>query len=192
MIKTLRITTVIVVVLAGVLFVIPVVFGAREDERIEKLLNGPSIIEQFNNTVGSDTKPSQKRISPLVEQARAFALFLNPPVTQSRPPTRPVFQRQQDIPRPDAPVSAKFTLVATSVNESNPEQSFALINEPAKGLHWVRQSTTVGHLELDLIKDGVVVVKDKQSTFEIRTEERPAMSSLLEGAPPAAVRSPAQ
>ncbi len=192
MIKTLRITTVIVVVLAGVLFVIPVVFGAREDERVEKLLNGPSIIEQFNNTAGGNAKPSQRRISPLVEQAQAFALFLNPPVTQNRPPSRPVARRQQDIPRPETAVSAKFTLVATSVNESNPEQSFALINEPGKGIHWVRQSETVGHLDFELIKDGVVVVKDKQSTFEISTEERPTMSTLLEGAPQVGARSPAQ
>jgi len=133
MIKTLRITTVIVVLLAGVLFVVPVVFGGREDDRIEKLLNGPGIIEHFNNTVGSNTKPNQKRISPLVEQAQAFALFIDPPARKSRPPSRPAIHRQQQIPKPDAPVSAKFTLVATSVNESNPEQSFCTYKRTGQG-----------------------------------------------------------
>ncbi len=57
-----------------------------------------------------------------------------------------------------------------------------LIDEPGKGLHWVRQSSMVGHLLIKEVKDGIVVVKDNNGTFELKAEEEPHIS-LLEGAP---------
>ena len=49
MIKTLRITSVVAAILAVILFIFPVVFGGRSDERIEGFLNSPSVIEKFNH-----------------------------------------------------------------------------------------------------------------------------------------------
>jgi hypothetical protein len=85
--------------------------------------------------------------------------------------------------RPPAPVSPKFTLVGVSFYQSHPEQSLAFIDEPGKGLHWVRQSGEVGHLIIEQVKDGSVVVRDGQRTFEIAIQQQPAGISLLEGAP---------
>jgi hypothetical protein len=66
--------------------------------------------------------------------------------------------------------------------------SLALIDEPGKGLHWVRQSSKVGHLLIEQIKDGLIVVKDGKGTFELEAEQKPEIS-LLEGAPGASGRT---
>jgi len=178
MIKTLRITSIAAAVLAGILFVFPVVFGVRSDGQIEQFLNSAGVIAKFREAAGNKAKESESEVSPLVKQAEAFALYLNPPV---RP--KPVAQAPTVTPvvRPPAPVSAKFTLVGTSFYQSRPEQSLAFIDEPGKGLHWVRQSGEVGRLVIEQIKDGVVVVRDGQRTFEIVAEQRPTGISLLEG-----------
>jgi len=59
--------------------------------------------------------------------------------------------------------------------------SLALIDEPGKGLHWVRQSSKVGHLLIEQVKDGIVVFKDSKGTFEQKAEQKPEIN-LLEGA----------
>ncbi len=82
MIKTLRITSIVAAVLAViflVFFVFPVVFGGYSDEHLEQSLDSPGVIERFNKNVGNKAKTGQDEISPLVQQAGAFALYLNPP-----------------------------------------------------------------------------------------------------------------
>jgi hypothetical protein len=176
MIKTLRITSIAAVVLAGILFIFPVVFGVRGDGQIEQFLNSAGVIAEFREATSNKAKESDQ-VSPLVKQAEAFALYLNPP-----PKPRPVVQAPAVTPeiRPPAPVSAKFTLVGISHYQSHPEMSMALIDEPGKGLHWVRQSSEVGHLIIEQVKDGSVVVRDGQRTFEIATQQ-PTEMILLGG-----------
>ncbi len=79
-------------------------------------------------------------------------------------------------------VTPKFKVLGTSYYKGRPELSLALIDEPGKGLHWVRQSSKVGHLLIEQVKDGIVVFKDGKSTFELEAELKPEIS-LLEGAP---------
>jgi hypothetical protein len=76
------------------------------------------------------------------------------------------------------PVAAKFKLVGTSRYALHPELSLALIDEPGKGLYWVRQFSKVGHLIIEQVKDGLVVVRDGKNTFEL-VAERPEKRSLL-------------
>jgi hypothetical protein len=177
MIKTLRITSIVAVVLAGILFIFPVVFGVRGDG---PQLAGAGVIAKFKEATGNKAKESESQVSPLVKQAEAFALYMNPPpkpkLVVQAPPVTPEI-------RPPAPVSPKFTLVGVSFYQSHPEQSLAFIDEPGKGLHWVRQSDEVGHLIIEQVKDGSVVVRDGQKTFEIAIQRQPAGISLLEGAP---------
>ncbi len=177
MIGTLRITSILAVALAAILVVFSVVFGVRSDKDIEKLLSDPNVIEKFDNSAGKKAMGGSNQVSPLVQQAGAFALYLNPP----KPKTpRPATGRITSTPRgPSA--TPKFTVLGTSYNRDRPESSIALIDEPGKGLHWVRQSSMVGHLLIEEIKDGVVVVKDNNGTFELKAEEEPHIS-LLEGA----------
>lgn len=160
-----------------VFFVISVVFGAHSDEHIEKLLSSPGIIEKFNKTADNKTIRSDNEKSPLEEQAGVFALYLNPPK-----PIKPKTAKSSTTSITRGPaVTPKFKVMGTSYYKERPELSMALIDEPGKGLHWVRQSSKVGHLFIVQVKDGIVVVKDSQGTFELEAEQKPE-TSLLEGA----------
>ena len=79
MIKTLRITSIIVAALAAGFIIFPAFFTADSDNEIEKLLNSPSPIDKFKQDKDSKTTNQKDQISPLVQQAKAFALYLNPP-----------------------------------------------------------------------------------------------------------------
>jgi len=176
MIKTLRITIFASAILAVIGFIFPVVFGGRSNERIEKFLNSPTVIEQFNKAMGNVAKASDSPSSPLEQQAEAFALYLTPQRPKEAPAAlegviRPVLQ----------PVTPKFRVIATTYYQAQPELSLALIDEPGKGLHWVRQSSKVGHLVIEQVRDSLVVVSGGKGNFEIAVEQKPQMS-LLEGA----------
>ena len=188
MIKTLRITSIAAAVLAVVFFAFPAVFGVRGDEQTERFLDSAGVIEKFNKLRRGKSAKGRSQESPLVKEANDFAAYLNPekPKRERRTPTprgKPII-----TPRPKE-VSAKFTLIGTSYCASHPELSLALIDEVGKGLRWVRQSGKVGHLIIEQVKAGLVVVRDDQRTFELapqRTEKR----SLLKGAASSARTGP--
>lgn len=175
MIKTLRITSIIAVVLAVVFFALPAAFGFRGDKQIEQFLNSAGVIEGFKDAKGEKSGDNQREVSPLVKQAEAFALYLNPPPKPEPVPSAPGAKNE---PRPAGPVAAKFKLIGTSRHVLQPELSLALIDEPGKGLYWVRQSSKVGYLVIEQVRDGVVVVRDGQNTFEL-VAERPEKRSLV-------------
>ena len=191
MIKTLRITSIVAAVLAViflVFFVFPVVFGGYSDEHLESArggLDSPGVIEKFNKTVGNKAKTGQNEISPLVQQAGKFALYLDPP--KPRMPRTPTGSGTSGVTHGPA-VTPKFKVIGTSYYKGRPDLSLALIDEPGKGLHWVRQSSKVGHLLIEQVKDGLIVVKDSKGTFELEAEQKPEIS-LLEGAPGASGRT---
>jgi len=184
MIKTLRITSIVAAVLAViflVFFVFPVVFRIHSSEHISGIsagLNSPGVIEKFNTTVGNKAKTSQNQVSPLVQQAGAFALYLNPP-PDAKTPKAATGRTAGITSGPSVP--PKFKVIGTSYYKDRPELSMALIDEPGKGLRWVRQSSEVGHFLIEQVKDGLVVFKDSKGTFEQKAEQKPEMS-LLEGA----------
>lgn len=179
MIKTLRITSYFAMVLAVVFFVFPALFGVRGDKQIEQFLNSAGVIEKFKEARGGKVEDSRREISPLVKQAEAFALYLNPP---PKPKPAPSASRAKRGPRPAGPVTAKFKLIGTSRHVLQPELSLALIDEAGKGLYWVKQSSKVGHLVIEQIKDGLIVVRDGANTFEL-VAERPEKRSLLKANP---------
>ncbi len=185
MIKTLRITSAVAAILAGIFFVFPVVFGVRSDERVEEFLNLPSVREKFENAADNKAEKNESQVSPLVEQAKAFALYLNPlKPTIPKTPTRP---KTVDI-ADELPVTPKFKVYGTSHCEGRPEMSLALIDEPGKGRHWVRQSSKVGHLLIEQVKDGLVIVKGSEGTFELVVEQTP-QANLLEVVSPISART---
>ncbi len=178
MLKTLRITSVLAVLLATVFLVLPAVFGVRRDEGAEQFLSAPGATEQFNRAKGQKTSGGEGQVSPLVKEAEAFALYLNPPKPKT-PPRQAVREGGVSAPRPPV-ISAKFNLIGTSYYALRPELSLALIDEPGKGFHWVRQSGKVGHLIIEKIQDGLVVVLDGKRTYELEVE-RPKKRSLVKG-----------
>jgi hypothetical protein len=185
MIKTLRITTIIAAILAVGLLAFPVVYGYRdaEQEQIEKFLSSPGAVEMFNKAKGVKTVKGPDQIPPLVKQAMNFGLYLNPPAPVSKPETkpRPTTVARSQVVTPEPPKStAKFTLIGTSYYQSRPELSLAYIDEPGKGLHWVRQGVKVGHLLIEQVKDGSIVVKDSEKSVTL-VAVRPPKKSLLKG-----------
>ncbi|MCK4292850.1 MAG: hypothetical protein KAY65_06615 [Planctomycetes bacterium] len=183
MIKTLQITSILAAIVAVGLLISSVVFGVHKDDRIEAFLNSPSVLDRFaEEAKGSQAKRSTTKISPLVQQAGMFASYLAP--KPKAPPIRKrvVTQVPNEGPRPEQ-VSAKFKLIGVSFCEFDPKMSLAFIDEPGKGLHWVRQASSVGHLVIEEVKDGLVVVRDGQRTFEMQAEEEPIAASVVGGPP---------
>ncbi len=151
----------------------PAVFwGIGREEDIEEFLKSEGAVEKFKNTMGDKRAQNENYLSPLVKQAEKFANYIDPPpppvtATPQRPtrriPTRPT-------PRPSAPVKAKFELIGTSFCATDPNRSLALIDEPGEGLKWVKPSERIGHLVVERIEDGVMVMRDGSRTFELVLE----------------------
>ena len=173
MIKVLRITGIISVIVAVVFLFFSVFLGVRRDKQAEGFLNTAGAIEEFTKAKGKQLR-KEDQISPLVKQAEAFALYLSPPKPE---PSRQPVSRRADAPRPQS-VSPKFKLIGTSFYASHPDLSLALIDESGKGFRWVRQSSEVGHLVIEQIKDGSIVIRDGQKTNEL-VPERPEKISLV-------------
>jgi len=179
-IKTLNIAAILALGPAAVCLVLTGVFGFRSNPEVEEFLAAEGVIERFNKAQGGRITDQSGQTSPLVKQAQAFGLYLNPPVRAvNNAHHRPAVPLPTIESRP-AMVSAKFKLVGTSFYAAHPDLSLALIDEPGKGLHWIRQSSRVGHLLIDQIKDGLVVVKDGDRAFEL-VAERPPVRSLIKG-----------
>ncbi|HEG43678.1 MAG TPA: hypothetical protein ENH94_06490 [Phycisphaerales bacterium] len=179
MLKTLRITSILVAVAALAVVVTLVIFGFRGDVGIEKYLRLPGAVESFRE-LAKPSEGQQGSASPLVKEALAFALRIDPP-----PAARPAPKPRVTAPRSSASrtarkkapppppkkvpvVNVKFKLVATCRYDDRPEKSLALLNLTSKGKKWFRQGEMVGHLVIHEIKDGsIVLYKDGQENSEI-------------------------
>jgi len=187
MIKTLRITSIIAAIAAAVLLILPVVYGIGENSEVEELIKAPGAVERFKNSKGQGRSKPKGQESPLVKQAKAFALYLDPPAPVAKTPQRPArpnTHRPEPV-RPSSPVSSKFDLVATSLFSSRPELSLILVDEPGEGMHWVRQGDKIGHLVVKEVKSGSVVMLDGQRTFELEVERESQISLIRDPSAPA-------
>ena len=187
MTKTLRITSILIAFLA-VALIVPAFFGSSIDLEKDQFLNAPSVVDNFRKNKAGRTASKADKISPLVKQAQAFALYLNPPPPpKPRTTERTTKKRARTTPKPKT-VAAKFDIIGTSYYPTKPELSLALIDEPGKGLRWVRQSAKIGHLVIEQVKDGVVVIRDGERTYEI-VSKRPIKQSLVKGEEPISKKS---
>ena len=179
MIKTLRITSVLVA-LAAIAFVIFIAAtGLSADEKIEKLLKTPGLARRLQAGSATSKKERQEQESALVRQAKAFALRINPPAAAKTVGTKKT--RRTPV-RPKVAVSAQFEVVGTSFYPLNPANSWVLINEVGKGWHWVKQGEKVGHLVIEEVADGYVVIDDGGKSYKL-TPKRAKGISLLENIP---------
>lgn len=186
MIKTLRITSVVAAILAGVFFVFPVIYGVRSDNSIDEFLKLPSAKEKFEDAAGTKTKTGESQESPLVKQAEAFALYLNPlkPAARKAPKGTKTPSISSKV-----NVTPQFKVFATTYCPENPNLSQALIDEPGRGRYWVRQSSMVGHLLIEQVKDGLVVVKGAEETFDIEITEKAETGPPSKASPASSLRS---
>ena len=187
MAKTLRITSIIAAIAAVAIFVFPAVFGGRIDPEVKKFLDAPGIVEKFKEARGAQNAEAQNQVPPLVTQAQAFALYLNPPPPPAPTPSSAAVI-QAEAPRPKT-VTPKFKLIGTSFYALHPEMSLALIDEPGKGIRWVRQASQIEHLVIDKVEDGRIIVRDGQRTEELVAERLP-VRSLIKGETPLAGEQP--
>ena len=165
MIRTMRIT---VIFAALVLWAVTPCLAA--DNNLEDLLKKPGIAEQMQANYGGKTTSAAEQDTPLVKQAKTFALRINPP-----PPPEPVKKEPAATtaaPRPKAEITAKFKLIGTSYHLEDDTESWALIDEVGKGLHWVKQGGKVGYLLIEKVGDGSVLINDNGNKYELKAERQ--------------------
>ena len=176
MLKTLKIAKMIAALTAVAFIAYLTMSGLKPDAGIMTILNKQSAIEKFKqlSNLGSTDKDPE---SAFVTQAKKFALRINPP----KPPapvktaSSPVATKKPLVPpkinRPAPPVKTRtkqFSLLATCRYEEQPEKSLALLNVVAEGQKWVRQGETIGHLTINLVNDGsIVLFQDGELNTEI-------------------------
>lgn len=171
--------------------------------RSEDIYSGPGAIQTFTEKSRGDTKESGETVSPLVSQAQAFALYLNPPGVADEakePPLDPGTSPQMApvLPiRPPAP-SVRFRLHGTSYYPNQPHRSMALIAEVGSlegNERWVKEGSRVGHFVIHEIRQGAIAYRDgdqlREMTVRIDTSRslvrdiRPGshtVSAAIEGA----------
>ncbi|MEN8128038.1 MAG: hypothetical protein ABFR90_09580 [Planctomycetota bacterium] len=166
-----------------------VFIGLKKDPQVNDFLNIPGIVERFKDKAGTEVEKEDK-ISPLVAQAKAFALRIDPPpppkppapIVKPKPPVEVARTPVSTVPRPKAPVSLKSDLLATVVYESSPDRSLALLQTASNKQEWFRQGEKVGHLEIQEIRDGsVVFTQGGQNPKEKFVPPKPQVKSLLKG-----------
>ena len=165
MINTLRITSVVAAILAGISFVFLVIYGVPSDERIDEFLKQPSVKEKFEDVSDNKAKAGESRVSPLVEQAEAFALYLNP--------LKPTVQKTSTGPKTTSiaskvSVTPKFKVFGTIYCPGNPELSQVLIDEPGRERRWIRQGVLRLERPAQAEGAGSVGVRDQERRGDAR------------------------
>ncbi len=173
MVKAVRTISVLALISVGLVFVLCVVQqlqGAPEIERNP----GLSIVEKFRQAGDLSNKDSHETLSPLVEQAEVFALYLNPPKPpKPRKTTAPRRSLEQTIPfATPAKLTPKFTLMGTSYYRSRPEESMALVSEPGSGVRWVKQGAHLGHFVVEKVERGMIVYRDGDRLLEMAVDTK--------------------
>ena len=197
MLKTLRVTSLVTVILAAIGVITIVVLGLKGDPQIKDFLAKPGIVDELRGKSGQGGTEENKS-SPLVALARAIALRFDPP-----PPPKPVVKDKPTlpagtakldspvIPQPKVQTSAKFDLLATVVYETAPEKSLALLKTTANKQEWFRQGEKAGHLEIQEIRDGSVVFTQRGVNPQERfVPAKPQTKSLLKGDRPVVTTGP--
>jgi hypothetical protein len=125
MIKKMRITGFLVAALTLGLLIFISARSMGANDKVESLLKIPGAAEQFQANLAGKKDTSGEQETPLIKQAKAFALRINPP-----PPPAPVIKAPlaPDTPRPQATITAKFKLIGTSYHIGDSNDSWALID----------------------------------------------------------------
>ena len=171
-VRLLHIFSAVVCLSAGAVLTLCVIDRGGRDPEVEKLLNRPSVMEQFKK-LRSDQNQSAKESSPLVVAAQSFASHLNGPSVNNEKevvvaPRKIQLSTTVRHPRARIVPSAKFTLEGTSYYENQPERSIALISQPGspeRNKYWAKEGERLGHFVIHRIRHGVIVYRDGISSF---------------------------
>jgi hypothetical protein len=193
MIKTLRITGVFVVVLAGVMLawvlwpISQMGWGGQGDEQFKKILSEPNAIDRFRRLHGNADEGGKDTTPPLVKQAEQLADIINPKAPPAPPkpatPSRAI-QRAVAAISPQTG-SAKFSLVGTCCSLSNPAASCAYVRLADNTYQWVQPGDQIAHYVIKEIKSDSVMCWDGSRDNEIPIEPPPDTAGMLTGGEPA-------
>ncbi len=190
MIKTLRITSVIAVLLAAVVlasvlgFLRPTSFlrlnpGTGGDKKIEKILSGPSAVDRFKEKRGTNPSDGVDTTPPLVKEATVLEGIINPSEDTGKPrsisslPPRPIQGK------PIGVMSAKFDLLGICYSP-DPKTSLAYIRLPDSTYQWVGLGSEVGRLTIKEIRRNSIVCVESGRDVEMPVVAPPDTANLLE------------
>ncbi len=183
MLKTLKLTSIVVSAVSAVVVGAVVFLGFKADSEKEAFLEKPGAIEIFKKSERALAERKDEQ-SLLMKQATALSKRLNPPapkVSQSSgkrstftPPAKTDY-----TPAPRAAVNVQFDLVATAKYETAPDKSLALLKLPAEGLKWYRQGEKVGHVTIDEIREESIVYLQNENKQELFIEKEPSTTAPL-------------
>ncbi len=165
--------SVLVLISAGIVFVRCGMLWLQNIPEIEQDPELP-IEERFQKAVSSRENNKQQALSPLVQQAQNFAVYINPP-PPSKPKQIPAVRTgsERNSSAVNLPnITAKFRLLATCYNRSRPEESVALVSEPGRGSHWVEKGELLGHFVVESVERGVIVYKHGDKLHEMKVETK--------------------
>jgi hypothetical protein len=174
MVRMLQALGVVALVCAGIVLVFCVAQWLDAASQAEGNY-GPSVVERFKQAGNGDEKGSQKTVSPLVQQAEAFASYLNPPKpplqVKETPTARSSSRRSVSV--VELPqTTPKFTLLATSYYRARPGESLALVSEPGSEPRWVAQGAPLGHFVVEEVKRGLIVYRDGDRLGEMAVDTK--------------------
>jgi hypothetical protein len=188
MIRTLWLLGILALTLAAVVLVLCAAdvgqAGGHEGQAVAS-----SIVARFQQ--GDDASHGTRGLSPLVQQAQAFASYLNPPARQQIGGAAPragntrvaVPEGQSAVVKafevkPATPSSPKFALHGISYYRAKPEQSMALVCEPGGNRHWIRQGAQLGHLTIERIDSDSIVCRDGAQTLVMPLASQEALAKF--------------
>lgn len=173
MVRILQAVSVLSLIFAAAVFTLCVV-DWLDDTPGTIQINELSVTEQFKQINHDITNERQETISPLVRQAEAFALFLNPPQPQKPRQVRAsASDSKSQKPVVNLPkITPKFILLGTSYYRARPDESLALVSEPGNNPRWVKQGTNLGHFVVEKIERGTIVYRegDRIGQMAVNTE----------------------
>jgi len=136
-------------------------------------------ISEHLRTQGSLTGGNNATPTPLVQQAEAFAQYLNPPKPPAQMGTAAPVVAATPAPRPPGP-TPQFKLLAISHYRSHPEMSLAMVWDPSNGGTWVRQGDHLGHFVVERIEKDAIFYRDGDQLHQMAmTIKEPAQLARL-------------
>lgn len=165
MVRTLHIICLICAAAVCAVVIPVLIFGFSPCLEIQNQLSQVSVIEEVKKN-SRNPAPRDDKEPPLVVQARAFALRIDPPlppviITPSPPTPDQESQVVEKIPKIDEslPVQPKhIQLIGTASYIDHPEKSLALLALVSGEYKWVRQGEIINQSMIGEITNGRIIL----------------------------------
>jgi hypothetical protein len=183
MVRVLQILSICTLLSAGGVFALSVSLWRQDDPQLDEIRSRPSAIEVFKES-GSRASDCSGERPPLIVQAEAFALLLNPPKSAEKPPAALLTVSSKPAMPPIRPMapSVNFKLRATSCYPHQPGKSMALVSELGStegSERWVREGSQLGHFVIGEIRRGSITYRDGDQLREMTVEHASSPPNIV-------------